>query len=81
MEEECRGIIQFLEICGVMFAIYSDNVEYNLVKVTPDANPKGEDTFIQTDQGTMDDFRIFSRSFRAAQKRAQKEFQRKKQTS
>lgn len=80
MEAECRGVIQFLEICGVMFAIYSDNVEYNLVKVTPDNTPKGEDTFIQTDQGTMDDFRIFSRSFRAAQKRAQKEFQRKKQS-
>ncbi|PZO14385.1 MAG: hypothetical protein DCF25_14985 [Leptolyngbya foveolarum] len=35
MEAECRGIIQFLEICSVTFAIYSDNVEYNLVQVVP----------------------------------------------
>lgn len=77
MEAECRGIVQFLEICGVMFAIYSDNVEYNLVKVTP-RNQQSDSTFIQSEQGGMDDFRIFSRSFRAAQKRAQKELARKK---
>ncbi|MEO0769358.1 MAG: hypothetical protein AAFY72_07975, partial [Cyanobacteria bacterium J06649_4] len=77
MEAECRGIVQFLEICGVMFAIYSDNVEYNLVKVTPH-KLMGDNTFIQSEQGTMEDFRIFSRSFRAAQKRAQQELARKK---
>ncbi|MEL6159783.1 MAG: hypothetical protein AAFQ40_11165 [Cyanobacteria bacterium J06623_5] len=81
MEAECRSIIQFLEICGVMFAIYSDNVEYNLVKVTPPSQKTGETTFIQTEQGGMDDFRIFSRSFRAAQKRAQQELERKKAES
>lgn len=69
MEAECQGIIQFLEICGVTFAIYSDNVEYNLVKVTAKpADPNS--TLIQ------EDFRIFSRSFRAAQKRALQEWER-----
>ena len=72
MEAECRGIIQFLEICGVTFAIYSDNVEYNLVQVT--AKPaKPGDTVIQ------EDFRIFSRSFRAAQKRAKLELKRRRE--
>lgn len=69
MEAECRSIIQFLEICGVTFAIYSDNVEYNLVQVSakPTANtPK-----------PADEFRIFSRSFRAAQKRAKIELQKR----
>ncbi|MEL6813915.1 MAG: hypothetical protein AAFP03_03765 [Cyanobacteria bacterium J06598_3] len=72
MEAECRGIIQFLEICGVTFAIYSDNVEYNLVQVTSQPAKPG-DTVIQ------EDFRIFSRSFRAAQKRAKLELERRKE--
>ena len=70
MEAECRGIIQFLEICGVTFAIYSDNVEYNLVQVSPKPAKPG-DTVIQ------EDFRIFSRSFRAAQKRAKLELEKR----
>jgi hypothetical protein len=69
MEAECRGIIQFLEICGVTFAIYSDNVEYNLVQVSPKHSQSG-------DEPAADEFRIFSRSFRAAQKRAKLELER-----
>ncbi|MEM9149628.1 MAG: hypothetical protein AAGB19_04155 [Cyanobacteria bacterium P01_F01_bin.3] len=81
MEAECQGIVQFLEICGVTFAIYSDNVEYNLVKVSPKTGIGGESTVIQ-DQSTsssenLDDFRIFSRSFRAAQKRAKLEWEKR----
>lgn len=65
MEAECRGIVQFLEICNVMFAIYSDNVEYSLVQIRSDQNKSDP-------SGSMEDFRIFSRSFRAAQKKATK---------
>lgn len=60
MEAECRSIVQFLEICDVMFAIYSDNVEYSLVQVNSD----------QDKPEKLEDFRIFSRSFRAAQQKA-----------
>lgn len=72
MEAECREIIQFLEICGVTFAIYSDNVEYNLVQVTPRHHESDGQT-----TPSAEEFRIFSRSFRAAQKRAKLELQRK----
>lgn len=76
MEAECRGIIQFLEICGVTFAIYSNNVEYNLVQVSSRTGR------LQTGQmqpsESMDDFRIFSRSFRDAQKRARRELERRR---
>ncbi|MGB3298157.1 MAG: hypothetical protein WBA76_07795 [Phormidesmis sp.] len=69
-EAECQSIIQFLEICGVTFAIYSDNVEYNLVQVMP--KPSSDNTL------PIEEFRIFSRSFRAAQKRAKQELERRK---
>ena len=74
MEAECRAIIQFLEICGVTFAIYSDNVEYNLVQVNPRASKYSQ----PNDHMPDEEFRIFSRSFRAAQKRAKLELEQKK---
>ena len=73
MEAECRSIIQFLEICGVTFAIYSDNVEYNLVQVS--AKPTAEDP------APVEEFRIFSRSFRAAQKKAKIELEKRRSQS
>ena len=83
MEAECRGIIQFLEICSVTFAIYSDNVEYNLVQVAPRSlkPPKIRATQTQTllqNPKEIGEFRIFSRSFRAAQKRARVEMENRK---
>jgi hypothetical protein len=69
VEAECQAIIQFLEICGVTFAIYSDNVEYNLVQVPSKNNEPGT--------APAEEFRIFSRSFRAAQKRAKQEIERR----
>lgn len=32
-EKECRGIIHFIEIFNITFAIYADNVEYNLINM------------------------------------------------
>ena len=69
-EAECESIIQFLEICGVTFAIYSDSVEYNLVQVTPKPN--------SSNTASAEEFRIFSRSFRAAQQRAKQDLERRK---
>ncbi|PZO52014.1 MAG: hypothetical protein DCF15_14265 [Phormidesmis priestleyi] len=70
MEAECRGIVQFLEICGVTFAIYSDNVEYNLVQVSP--RQTGDSPLLNADE-----FRIFSRSLRSAQQRAKAEIEQR----
>lgn len=77
MEAECPGIIQFLEICGVTFAIYSDNVEYNLVQVSPRQHTTSGTTELSKG-APADEFRIFSRSFRAAQKRAKQELEKRK---
>ena len=81
MEAECRGIIQFLEICSVTFAIYSDNVEYNLVQVAPrnslKPTPEQSQTLLQNSK-EIGEFRIFSRSFRAAQKKAKIELEKRK---
>lgn len=35
-EEECQWFIKFLEIFKLVFAIYTDNIQYNLVKVKKD---------------------------------------------
>ena len=83
MESECRGVIQFLEICSVTFAIYSNNVEYNLVQVAPrnqkpaKAPTEQTQTLLQSPK-EIGEFRIFSRSFRAAQKRARVEMEKRK---
>ncbi|MBE9061752.1 hypothetical protein [cf. Phormidesmis sp. LEGE 11477] len=92
LETECTGVIQFLEICNVMFAIYSDSVEYSLVRVNPRQEQKTTPARNQLGQSELDlnqqthhqsryepesleDFRIFSRSLRAAQKKASRTFQ------
>lgn len=69
-EAECQSIIQFLEICGVTFAIYSDNVEYNLVQVMPKSS--------SSSTAPIEEFRIFSHSFRAAQQRARQALEKRK---
>ncbi len=35
-EEECKAIINFIEIFNITFAIYADNVEYNLINMQTD---------------------------------------------
>jgi hypothetical protein len=51
-EEECNEVINFMEIFNITFAIYAENVEYNLVKMEEDqsSNP----------QLNLDDYRVFS---------------------
>lgn len=65
MEVECRSLIQFLEICAVTFTIYSQSVEYNLVKVTAD---HGGQNLAGIDAVGLEEFRIFSRSLTASRK-------------
>lgn len=51
--EECKWLIHFIEIFNVTFAIYTENVEYNLVKMKE--NEETSDL-----QMNLDDYRVFS---------------------
>jgi hypothetical protein len=66
---ECQWIINFLEIYSVTFAIYSGDVEYNLVRIQTHAN--GKVSAIKTsgfaEGTTLDDYRVFSQMMNSAQ--------------
>lgn len=51
-EDECKWVINFMEIFNITFAIYAENVEYNLIKMEEDesSNP----------QLNLDAYRVFS---------------------
>ncbi len=50
-EEECKWIINFLDVFNIVFAVHADNVRYNLIKV-------GEEELNQ--QEILGKYRIFS---------------------
>jgi hypothetical protein len=52
-EEECQWFINFIEIFNITFAIYAENVEYNLIKMEEDK----KDFIPQED---LDSYRVFS---------------------
>jgi hypothetical protein len=47
LESECTWFIHFIEIFNITFAIYAENVEYNLIKM-------------KEDNVELDDYRVFS---------------------
>ena len=50
-EDECKWVINFMEVFNITFAIYAENVEYNLIKVEEQSsNP----------QLNLDSYRVFS---------------------
>ncbi|MBD2495473.1 hypothetical protein [Nostoc sp. FACHB-280] len=52
-KDECKWIIHFLEIFNITFAIYAENVEYNLIKVEEDKkNSQGK--------SKIDTYHVFS---------------------
>lgn len=53
-QEQCTWVINFLEIFQVTFAIYAENVEYNLIDLQ---DPR---TVASNRQGTLDACRVFS---------------------
>jgi hypothetical protein len=55
-DAECTWIINFLEIFNITFAIYADNVEYNLIKMDTDNEVSLHPQF------NLDAYRIFSQS-------------------
>ncbi|MBH8573358.1 hypothetical protein I8752_10100 [Nostocaceae cyanobacterium CENA369] len=52
-EEECQSLITFMEIFNITFAIYTENVEYNLIKMKED-NPTCNSPL------NLDAYRVFS---------------------
>ncbi|MHC0062607.1 hypothetical protein ACWATR_06720 [Nostoc sp. UIC 10890] len=52
-EEECKGVINFMEIFNITFAIYAENVEYNLIKME-------EEEQSSNSQLNLDGYRVFS---------------------
>ncbi|MCL6753326.1 hypothetical protein KBT16_21085 [Nostoc sp. CCCryo 231-06] len=60
-EDECKWVINFMEIFNITFAIYAENVEYNLIKMEEDesSNP----------QLNLDAYRVFSQMKVDRQKR------------
>ena len=53
-ESECQWVINFLELFNITFAIYADNVEYNLIQMP------SENAANQQPGWDLDDCRIFS---------------------
>ena len=52
-EEECDWIINFIEVFNITFAIYAENVEYNLIQMK-------ENSTQAESQGSLDTYRVFS---------------------
>lgn len=58
-ETDCRWIIDFMEILNIAFAIYAENVQYNLIKM----NGEGLEDKTLVD---LDDYRVFSQMNQAS---------------
>ncbi|GAB1538455.1 hypothetical protein NUACC21_11170 [Scytonema sp. NUACC21] len=52
-EDECKWLIHFIEIFNITFAIYAENIEYNLIKIK-------EDEETAEPQLNLDDYHVFS---------------------
>ncbi|MEH1902897.1 MAG: hypothetical protein V7L04_16130 [Nostoc sp.] len=51
-QDECKWVINFMEIFNITFAIYAENVEYNLIKM--------EENQSSNPQLNLDGYRVFS---------------------
>lgn len=58
-EDECRWVVNFLEIFNVIFTIHAENVQYNLIRME-EIDKNG----LQDDLGDLDAYRIFSQAKR-----------------
>ncbi|MBD2436111.1 hypothetical protein [Nostoc sp. FACHB-110] len=52
-EDDCKWVINFLEVFNITFAIYAENIEYNLIKVPENSSKYKAQSFI-------DDYHVFS---------------------
>jgi len=54
-QDECKWVINFLEIFNITFAIYAENIEYNLIKVQENGQNSNE-------KSNIDSYHVFSQS-------------------
>ncbi|HAX80498.1 MAG TPA: hypothetical protein DCY88_32845 [Cyanobacteria bacterium UBA11372] len=52
-EEDCWGVIQFLEVLNLVFTVYTEDVEYNLVNIKNNSNNESA-------SDDLDGYRVFS---------------------
>ena len=57
-EHECKWFINFLEVFNIVFAIYTENVQYSLVKIK-DAEPDDNEKINNQNVIDLDSYRIF----------------------
>lgn len=60
-EEDCRWVINFFEVFNVTFTIYTENVEYSLVRTSTIASIQADQTLHQSSL-SLDAYRIFSQT-------------------
>ncbi|MBE9003763.1 hypothetical protein IQ259_01635 [Fortiea sp. LEGE XX443] len=56
-EDECKWVIHFLEIFNITFAIYAENIEYNLINVQ-----KNRQNYDAKSNSNIDSYHVFSQS-------------------
>ena len=59
-EQDCKWVVNFLEIFNVTFTIYADNVQYNLVRMEADKNKYDSMAQDSSNQVNLDSYRVFS---------------------
>ncbi|WP_313887497.1 hypothetical protein [Nodosilinea sp. LEGE 07088] len=59
--KECQWVINFLEVFQITFAIYGDNIEYNLIKIDDVDDVDARTAFLSSRQN-LEAFRIFSQT-------------------
>ncbi len=64
-QEECQWIINFLEVFSITFAIYAEDIEYNLVSPSASGRKSNHDTSSLTKE-MIDNYRIFSQQIQRA---------------
>lgn len=60
-EEDCRWVINFFEVFNITFTIYTENVEYSLVKTSANASIHANPSIEQA-SFSLDAYRIFSQT-------------------
>lgn len=59
-EQDCRWVVNFLEIFNVTFTIYGDNVQYNLIRMKEDHHEYDSPIQDTTDEVSLESYHVFS---------------------
>ena len=59
-EQDCKWVVNFLEIFNVTFTIYADNVQYNLIQMQGRRNGESDYDHDALQEHNLDSYRVFS---------------------